>query len=391
MKKNILIVSFLWISSFAMAQTTITNTYFPAIGDTLKIATALPNLARFARITPAGANQTWNYSFLRSRLNSTAYTATAFIAPPANDTVIQRVFPTCNLATKQDSAGVTMTCYQKTATRFDLMGFKGFNTLGAGLSLIGLRVSPAYQPYALERRAPLSFGMTQLRTQSNFTVTIPASALPDSLLALLPVRPDSLRTRFQTIRTDNVDAWGSLRIPGGLYNVLREKRVEITDTKIEIRLPNLPIWLDVTALASAGQFLPQDTTTSYRFWAAGVKEPILELTASKTVADSVTNADYKYLPINTPTTELNTGGGEISLKISPNPTDGVLNIEELNIDAANYEIHIYNLNGALVAQQQKFVDKKTTIDVSNLASGTYILQLRQPSQQVIGIGKFVRQ
>ena len=56
--------------------------------------------------------------------------------------------------------------------------------------------------------------------------------IPDTLLAGLPIRPDSLRIRFVTTRQDKVDAFGKIKIPGsGEIDCLRERRYEITGDK----------------------------------------------------------------------------------------------------------------------------------------------------------------
>ena len=64
-----------------------------------------------------------------------------------------------------------------------------------------------------------------------------------------------------------------------------------------------------------------------------------------------------------------------SVRVYPNPTSGTINIESVsNID----ELQVYNIYGALVATVN-VSGKRRVMDVSNLTSGTYLIQLHTDS------------
>lgn len=387
MKRKIIFFLSMLLGYCGMAQITITNAYFPSIGDTLRTATATPALTRGTRITPAGQRQMWDYSYLRSAMGSRSHTSEVYSAPPTNDTTLQRLFAGVDLVVAFDTNAYN--CYNKTITRFELMGFKGFNPLAQSSRL---RVSPVFQPFVLERRAPLAYN-TFNANQSNFNIVIAADLLPDTLWSTLPVRPDSIRVRFNTSRKDTVDAWGSIAIPGASYPALREKRVEITEQKIEVKVNPLPIWLDVTNLFPVGGTAGRDTTTTYYFWSSQAKEPILVLTAAKTRPDSVTRAEYKYLIINTNTDEkwAATEGG--ALHVYPNPATNILQLDAQNLPAGRYAAKIFDQQGRLHQSQiLELNNNQVSLPIGYLAQGIYILQLvDSQSNKIVGNTKFLKQ
>lgn len=374
------------LSYCGVAQITISNTYFPAIGDTLRTATATAALTRSTRITPPGQRQMWDYSYLRSAMGSRMHTTEVYSAPPSNDTTLQRLFTGVDLVVAFDTNAYN--CYNKTLTRFELMGFKSFNPLAQNSRL---RVSPVFQPFVLERRAPLAYN-TFNSNQSNFNIVISADLLPDTLLAGLPVRPDSIRIRFNTSRRDTVDGWGTILIPGGSYAALREKRVEFTEQKIEVKVNPLPVWIDVTSLLPVGGTAGRDTSTSYYFWSPQAKEPILVLTASKTRPDSVTRAEYKYLEINTNTDEKWAATEGAALRIYPNPAANILQIDAQELPVGRYTCKIFDQQGKL--HQSQILDLNNnliSLPIEQLANGIYILQLIDyQNNKPLGKAKFLK-
>ena len=288
LKPSIYAILFILISIKTTAQITLTDAYFPSANDSLQTAISLSQYTRTLRLTAASSTaQRWDYSYLRAAANSTAKTTERYLA--ATDTALLRQFPTAKLV--RDIGGGQLAAYNKTATRFELLGYKNIDFGG----ILRLPVIAKFLQPVLERRAPLAFNTTN-RNQSSFVVAISSNIIPDTLLSTLPIRPDSIRVRFQTDRQDKTDAYGTLLIPGGSYEVLRERRYEVTDTKIEAKLNPLP-WLDVTSLILTGTQRPRDTTIRYYFWSNSAKEPIAVLTTDD--KDSITLAQYKYLKMMT--------------------------------------------------------------------------------------------
>jgi hypothetical protein len=120
------------------------------------------------------------------------------------------------------------------------------------------------------------------------------TAFQPGLVAALPVPPDSLRIRIATNRLDVVDAWGSLSIPGGTYNVLREKRTRYQEYRLDGKISPLG-WLDITDVAVQAGFqgLGVDTVITYHFYNDVEKTPIAVV---NTGSDGlrIQQVDFKY-------------------------------------------------------------------------------------------------
>jgi hypothetical protein len=378
MKKVQLLILTLFIAvSTTQAQITLTNSYFPNAGDSLLTATASPLVIRNFVVSPAGANQTWNYSYLRNTLNNNLHTSVTYL-PVTADTAAQREFTDANLIVK--TAGQT-TCYKKSTTKLELVGFAG--TRQANLAL---GINAHFSPYVIERRAPLVYN-TQNNNTSSFLVSFPSSVIPDSILRTLPIRPDSFRINYQTIRNDKVDAWGSMTIPGSSpYQVIREKRTEITKSKIEIHAAGFPIWIDITGVIFTGTNLPIDTTYQYFYWSNTAKEPIATVTANS--RDSVTSVEYKYLPINTSTNDQKTTTNQIS--ISPNPSNGNITINSETPITGETTLIIFDTQGRETTSLKINLEtSKASLQLNNLSSGLYIYTLQNQEGNPLANGKFV--
>lgn len=382
-KKSIIYAIVFIVMSIKMtAQISLTDAYFPSVNDSLVTATALPQWTRALRLTPASTvAQRWDYSFLRSALNSTAKTTERYLA--ATDTALLRQFPNAKLM--RDIGGGQLAAYNKSTTRFDLLGFKNINFGG----LLRLPLVAKYLQPVAERRAPLAFNTT-FRNQSNFVVAFSTDIIPDTLLATLPLRPDSIRIRFQTDRQDKTDAFGTLLIPGGSYEVLRERRYEITDTKVDAKINPFP-WFDITAIVLTGTQRPQDTTISYHFWSNLWKEPIAVLTTDD--RDSVTRADYKYLKINTSVKNAADTEGSVSLDVFPNPTTNEAFFDvKTSLPTASFSLLISDNLGKTIVQKQVDSNQQTRIqvDVSAFASGVYWARLVDENGLFLAVKSFVK-
>jgi Secretion system C-terminal sorting domain len=381
-KSIIYALFFSLISVEINAQTSLTDAYFPSANDSLQTAIALPQYTRTLRLTAASATaQRWDFSFLRSALNSTAKTTERYVT--TTDTALLRQFPTAKLV--RDIGGGQLAAYNKTATRFELLGYKNID-LGGILRLP--LVAKFLQP-VLERRAPLTYNTTN-RNQSNFVIAFASDIIPDTILSLLPLRPDSIRVRFQTDRQDKTDAFGTLLIPGASYEVLRERRYELTDTKIEAKLNPLP-WIDITSLVLTGQQRPRDTTISYYFWSNLAKEPIAILTTND--VDSITSAEYKYLKINTSVKNGVYTEGSFSLSVFPNPTTNEAFFDvKTSRSTAGFSLNIVDNLGRNWARKtlNSDTEQRVKMDVSTLPNGLYWASLTDENGDILTTKLFLK-
>jgi Secretion system C-terminal sorting domain len=348
-------------------QITISNNYFPNSGDSLVTANATGQTVRNILISTATTTaQNWDYSFLRA-ITPTNRNVDRFRAlNPVTDSAILKEFPTATTVISDTTGQIVV--YRSSATRFDLLGF--FN---ANLGILPIGIRPKFDPPSLQRRAPLTFNSTN-NNKTGFNVAFSTDIIPDTILALLPVRPDSMRIRFVTNRQDKVDAFGKIRIPGSAaIDCLRERRYEITETRIDAKSNSFPIWIDITTLIPTGNFRTKDTTLVFHFWSDLYKEPLLTIRANND--STATSATYKWLQINTPTSD---PLSKTTAVLYPNPTKNAINAHFEGLNEGNYLLTVVDNLGRIVFNQNIKNMSSTVslrIETNRWAAGLYFLNL----------------
>lgn len=361
------------------AQITLTaNDYFPEAGDTL--FTVIDDLPTGVSATPPGGNQVWNYAGLQNdqtRLREVKAAAEGEQAAQFPGTEI--LFP----------QGVNAEGYYNvTPDRYELVGYAGQDPLGQGVEVV-TRFSPPY----IERWAPLQFFDIRSTTAA-LLVAVATADIPGNIFDGLPIAPDSIRVRVATQRTDVVDAWGSITIPGNhTYQVLREKRTEYRDVRLDAKVNPLP-WFDITDLAL--QNLPidelgRDTTVRYYYWSADAKEAIAVISFR---ADGVTaiSAEYKGDPLMT-ATEDPQGAAAVALAFSPNPAGEHTQLSWRGLAAGVYQLQLYAADGRLAKQvaypcwgQEVQTEQ---LPLGGLAAGTYYGRLINERGEVVAASQLV--
>ncbi len=265
----------------ANAQISLDNSYFPAPGDILRTSTALefpPNMF----IPGNTGSQTWDFSALQAFEINEVFVKNAAEGEGAAN------FPNAEIVMVDGFSGAEE-YVNVTGSEFEIIGYFGPDPTG-----LGVDVATNLEKPIVERIAPLTFG-NFFSTESAFAVRFGWSDLPTALLDSflnLPIQPDSLGIVFGSTRNDVVDAFGTLTIPGGTYEVLRQKRTEERSTKVEVKVPFLG-WLDVTDLVPFGNIGDQ-TVVSYHFFSNEAKEAIARVYLNAT-EDTIQNIIYKKI------------------------------------------------------------------------------------------------
>lgn len=266
MKKHYLwlALAMLGICTSIKAQITVTNTTFPVVGDVLSFSfDANPNILA---LTPPGF-QNWDYSNLNAET-----TQQQIFQDPSMGTV-SASFPEATLLYID---GNFEYYYKVTNQEIQLLGYYGPDPIGLGFTTI-IRYNPPF----VVRRAPMNF-FDSKATSSGVLQAFAPDASPEvqEKVDLLPFNPDSLRLRIAVSRFDAVEAFGDLTIPGGTFPVLREKRTQYRERRLDAKVPPLG-WLDVTDIAIQYLGLTAlgvDTTVTYNFFNDCSKEEIAILT-----------------------------------------------------------------------------------------------------------------
>lgn len=360
MRKTYLMLAMLGICMSIHAQITVTNTTFPALGDTLYYAfDTSPDVFVF---TPPGGNQVWDFSSLTAD-----FTQQQIFTSPSNGTA-SADFPGADLLYVNNNIENYLNVTNQ-AVQF--MGYYGTDPIGIGFNAI-----IPYNPPIVEKRSPMNFfDINQI--SSGVLFPFHPNVIPEAIRRQLPFTPDSLRIRIAVNRLDVVDGYGNLTIPGGTYPVLREKRTQYREARLDAKVPPLG-WLDVTdvAIQAAGLTnLGVDTTVTYNFFNNTSKEPIAIVTLN---SDQATPrlVQYKSNRMTTDVTQLESENPQ--LLAFPNPASDKVNLRFNNVKPGQYFLTIYNVLGMEIQRETYQISGKqfeTALDVTRLEAGTYFYNL----------------
>jgi len=266
MKKNIQsIIAFLAfiLPVSLVSQVTINNSIFPEAGDTLRTIGASDDGG--FDINATGADLEWD---LRG-ISSGPLSMTIFSDPAEGEA--SDMFPDADLLDKSTNQEIY---YQTFNNKIIEIGRSGLDPV-----LNAIDLSFVNDGESVFRRAPMSMGDIY-NDETAFSVSAPSSLIPDTLLPSPEILDliDSLRLTVETQNDDAVDSWGTLRLPGGDYDVIRIKRTIVTNAILEIKAAfvgwsvldeNNPL---TAALGPLADLLGERTTTNYLFFSNDNKE-----------------------------------------------------------------------------------------------------------------------
>lgn len=356
------------------AQVTLTNDYFPVVGDTLKTQSAdSVYVQTIDQLTP-GTDLVWDFGIPVSFVaNDQAVEAPEAGAPYAEATMVIQ------------TGDNTRSFYAVTDTEFSLVG------VTASLELLpNFPISTEVSPARPTRRAPLNY-LDQFTTDTERSVTISPDSIPDEALSLVGDAlnsVDSIRITTINTRTDLVDAYGTLTIDGKTWDVLREARTESIFVRVEFLTGSLG-FINVTGqieslIPAVAPFVGQQpiTITNY-YWSPGVKEPIavVEVDEETGMKTSMTYKRKQAI--------VSTGGPGVQqarIRVFPNPATSLATFEIEGLERGRYLLSLTNIMGQQMDQQSfSPIGNQTRInlDVSNLPAGIYLYNLRNERGRTI--------
>lgn len=367
---------FLFILSVTLvsSQITVTNTTFPAIGDTLKTRIT-SNPSSPVNVGSTNGPQTWNFNFL----NSGGFISNEIYVSPSLGTQ-SAAFPDANLMILSEDEQEQ---YLKVSpTKLEALGFGGEN----GFLPTNLAIKYAEKPVL--RVAPLNF-ITTNNSSGKFNVDIGTDLLPDSLLAGLPI--DSIRIQFSGTTSGLVDAYGSLLIQNKTFEVLREKSTVTTQTDLFVKIPFLG-WQNaanfgVEIPGGFGEFFGVDTSIVYNFYTNTIKEILVSVEHNAANEfQSVSFADVGGIISSSNDISLNH-----SMNLYPNPATQFINIETKDWKEGLYFLTITDMSGRVVffENTKLAVNDKKQISTNGLSTGQYIFTARDKFNQGVRSIKFV--
>jgi hypothetical protein len=383
MKKCLPILALLAFATGLYAQITVTAATFPVPGDTLRTAIDYSPPSGIAALTPPGGNQTWDLSGLEAE----ATQELVYRSGPGGTVGAQ--VPGAELFTF-GSLG-TESYYNVTDTKVELQAYWGI----LPYDLVANNLFE-YAPPLTERRAPLNFFDINGRSSGFLELFVPSEFSPVLMLQLAAqtnnAQIDSMRYRVAISGTEAVDAYGQMSIPGGSFDVLREKRTQYTETRIDAKIPPLG-WLDITDnCIQAGFFgLGVDTTVAYYFHNDVAKEPIAIVTLNN-AQNAVTQVVFKNTapPVVNAINEVKDAAPTVS--VSPNPATDEVVFDFKNMLSGQYQMTIFDETGRVVFEKIAQLNGSHTerVGLSHHASGVYFFSLFDENGRVVCGEKLVK-
>lgn len=294
----------------------------------------------------AGANQSWDFSSL-----GVDGVDTVNFEDPAN-TPYAADFPTANLAIFQGN----------------LSGYAYLEYDANSLQIIGLAGDPANvgQTFIIHQEDPLviaKFPFTYASTfqdTSIFDVSAAFSAFPGT---------DSVRYRNTEHRTLTADSYGDLILPAGTQNTLRVKTISNTTDSVWVHIPFL------------GWNLVQDsayTDSTFTWWANGSGYLLCEASYAGADLDQITYQGPVIVSQPDPTA--------VKFETFPNPANDQLIIRREQ--AVPAELELYDALGRMVLSKES-KELETTLPVSDLPEGAYILRIRDQRTDALHSGTVI--
>lgn len=312
-----------------------------------------------------------------------------FIYRPANGGTVGAQVPGAELHAVLSPT--TESYYNVTDTRVELQAYWGV----VPYDLVANNLFEYYPPIA-ERRAPLNFFDINANASGFLELFEPSAFSPVLMLQLAAqtnnAQIDSMRYRLAFSEISAVDGYGTMSIPGGSFDVLREKRTQYTETRIDCKIPPLG-WLDLTdQCIQAGFFgLGVDTTVSYYFHNDVAKEPIAVVTLNN-AQNAVEQVVYKNTTPPVVNAINDTQIPTPMIAVSPNPANDEVFFEFKNLLPGKYRLVIFDENGRVALEQSMQLNSEQSerMNISRLSPSVYFISLFDENGRVVCQEKLVK-
>ncbi len=349
------------------AQITITNSTFPAKGDVLKMA-----IAEEANINMGTTNgpQRWDFSSLNSGflIEENYLDVSEGSAPTA--------FPAADMLVKIEG---NERYIKSSARQLEIVGVGGDN------GFIPFEVNVNYTKFPILRRAPLKF-IDSNSGASAFNIAFSSTIIPAEILDALPIKPDSIRIKFESSARSTVDGFGTLKIQNNDFSVLREKTETISSTNVDLKLGFvgwIPLGAEILQNLPGGfaGLVGNDTTFTYNFYSDSRKEILVS--ADYNVADELESVTFVNLGGVSSSTD-NPPLVALETKVYPNPVTDQLQISIPNINDGSYLVTLTDISGKVVYAQPLLAQNGLFHDINthSFNIGQYILDVRSQHNSV---------
>lgn len=351
MRKYILSAVASVVSGIAFGQITLHSTDFPNAGDS--VLTSLANDIGTADQTLTGANYNWDFSFLTPSLQRYE----KFDSPFTFTTPFNILFSVLNTTYGRDN--YTITSIPVPGITFDAaydFYKKSSGSLrqnGAGYTISGIPLPFLYNNADTVYRFPIDY----LNTDScNYKFALPT-------IGVLPFYYGQTGHRVNV-----VDGWGTITTPYGTFSALRLKStISAIDT----------VYIDTLGF---GFNIPRPLAIEYKWLAAGMKVPVLQINTSVFGAtETITQVTYiDSVRSSVPQVGIAENTNNTNLIVYPNPAQNDLHVQYSLAVASLVKVSLTNVLGQMVVSMAvNSAAGKTdlTVDTRGLQAGIYFVNL----------------
>ena len=351
MKKLLLSFVLLSLTVTFFGQITITNNDIAPIGTTIYLAdddTFSPSIVP----GDAGENKTWNFVDVMANTIDTLN----FVSPTA--TPFGTEFPEANFALSSND--IDGGDYYGYMTRNE----DKFATIGYAISSEDFgEVFSHIEPENIILDFPVNYQNSY--NEVCITDLIIGSPIPGA---------DSMRTKSTVEKETIIDAWGSLTIPMGTFNTLRQRVDEEQTDSAFMKMSGIWVFVDASV----------DNSTNYTWWTNDVSIGFMlfsidiDNNSGETDAISFFNGSSVGLD----ETEM------LATKVYPNPASNLISFDF--DEMITCEIVLMNQLGQIVANKSVNGQNNIQFDISNLPVGAYIYRATNNAGELLTSGKAVK-
>lgn len=351
-----LLLCFNWL--LCQAQIFVPTSLMPGAGDTL--LTAVDNLPNSIKSIASGRNQRWDFAMLEA-----PYTRST-VWKPASKGSAAASFKNAEYIAPIDEQ--TEGYFRTQGNDLILLGAVGPDPLNLSRKSL-MRFSPGL----IERRYGLRYG-DAFQDEANVVLTLGEDDIPSWFRKKLPVSPDSLRLRVTYDRQYDVDSYGRMIVPGGIFEVIRERRIEIIDLRLEVKVGRRR-WQEVTRSVKDKELLRSQKKISYHFYSNNSKEPVAKVWMSSNER-KVLKIEFK--PRERESVVQNVANVRPDIYVSPNPAIASVRFEFFNLPPGTYKLSIFNIIGQEEWSKMYTINGNYAeqVDISQLKKGAYLYSLK---------------
>lgn len=330
----------------AAAQTTITSADMPGEGAEFFVSSG--NLFNEFDFISTGADYVWEYSSLESTSQIQRNFISVSEAPFAYQFLFNNPFDQQYVADfAENTAGFTVS---EQLSFDDFYAFykndeDAYKIVGYGATINGIPIPAQTDPIDIVYEFPLEYEQTA-SNYSEWLVDIPELAT----------------YKMKQTRSYEVDGWGNLYLPTGIFETLRIRMdYEITDS-IYIAALELGYELD-------------RNYTEYQWLGITASIPLLTVTETNGIVTNISYRDLEDEPIKVD--EMNATNSLWTL--FPNPSND--NVWLSGVWSENSRYELINMNGQVVSSERIY-NSQTLIDVNSLTPGMYVLRVISPEHAI---------